>query len=87
VLRYRVVFHACLFQAGRSLAPAPLADAGVTSFRAASRAAEQLGSGDATLVVGAGGLGQFAIQWLRYLADAKVAALDINRPGWDELWA
>jgi propanol-preferring alcohol dehydrogenase len=48
---------------------APLADAGLTSYRAVRRARPWLASGTRVLVVGAGGLGQFALQYLRLLPD------------------
>jgi propanol-preferring alcohol dehydrogenase len=48
---------------------APLADAGLTSYRAVRRARPWLTSGTRVLVVGAGGLGQFALQYLRLLPD------------------
>ena len=43
----------------------PLADAAVTSHRAVRRAAPWLAAGARVLVIGAGGLGQFALQHLR----------------------
>ena len=49
---------------------APLADAGVTPYRAVRRAAPWLGEGGTALVIGAGGLGQFAIQYVRRLTKA-----------------
>ena len=55
---------------------APLADAGVTSYRAVSRALPWLRPGVTALVIGAGGLGQFAIQYLRLLTAATVVAVD-----------
>jgi propanol-preferring alcohol dehydrogenase len=48
---------------------APLADAGLTSYRAVRRARPWLAPGTGVLVVGAGGLGQFAPQYLRLLSD------------------
>jgi propanol-preferring alcohol dehydrogenase len=48
---------------------APLADAGLTSHRAVRRARPWLSSGARVLVLGAGGLGQFALQYLRLLPD------------------
>lgn len=49
---------------------APLADAGVTPYRAVRRAEAWLGEGARVLVIGAGALGQFAIQLLRLLPAA-----------------
>jgi propanol-preferring alcohol dehydrogenase len=46
---------------------APLADAGLTPYRAVQRARPWLTSGARVLVVGAGALGQFALQYLRLL--------------------
>jgi len=55
---------------------APLADAGVTPYRAVRRALPWLGEGSVALVIGVGGLGQFAIQYLKLLAGARVVAVD-----------
>jgi alcohol dehydrogenase, propanol-preferring len=55
---------------------APLADAGVTPYRAVRRAREWLGPGETALVFGAGALGQFAIQYLELLTEAHVIAVD-----------
>ncbi|MDQ4034725.1 MAG: alcohol dehydrogenase catalytic domain-containing protein [Chloroflexota bacterium] len=44
---------------------APLADAGITPYRAVRRAERWLRPGARVLVIGAGGLGQFAVQYLR----------------------
>jgi propanol-preferring alcohol dehydrogenase len=49
---------------------APLADASVTAYRAVHRATDSLGRNTIAVVIGAGGLGQFAIQYLRLLTDA-----------------
>jgi propanol-preferring alcohol dehydrogenase len=58
---------------------APLADAGVTPYRAVRRAAEWLAKDCSTAVVlGVGGLGQFAIQYLKLLTRAHVIAADLN---------
>lgn len=46
---------------------APLADAGVTPYRAVRRAEPWLVGGARVLVIGAGALGQFALQFLRLL--------------------
>src|SRR4051794_36729963 len=56
---------------------APLADAALTPFRAVRRVRERLRAGDTALVVGAGALGQFAIQYLRLQTDARVVAVDV----------
>jgi alcohol dehydrogenase, propanol-preferring len=50
---------------------APLADAGLTSYRAVRRAEPWLRHDDRVLVIGGGGLGQFAIQYLRLLPAAR----------------
>lgn len=55
---------------------APLADAGVTPYRAVRRALPWLKGGGSVLVIGAGGLGQFAIQFLRLMTGAKVMVMD-----------
>jgi propanol-preferring alcohol dehydrogenase len=57
---------------------APLADAGVTPFRAVARAAPWLAPGARVLLIGFGGLGQFAIQYLRRLPDLTVAVRELN---------
>jgi propanol-preferring alcohol dehydrogenase len=49
---------------------APLADAGITPYRAVRRAEAWLRPGARVLVIGAGALGQFALQLLRLLPDA-----------------
>lgn len=59
---------------------APLADAGVTPYRAVRRALPWLRAGATALVIGAGGLGQFAIQYLRLLSAATVVAVDPSEP-------
>jgi alcohol dehydrogenase, propanol-preferring len=58
---------------------APLADAGVTPYRAVRRALPWLHRGGNVMVLGAGGLGQFAIQYLKLLAPfVAVAVVDID---------
>lgn len=58
---------------------APLACGGLTAYRAVNHGLEILaerGPAARALVIGAGGLGQFAIRYLRLLSDAHVTALD-----------
>ena len=49
---------------------APLADAGVTPYRAVRRAEPWLVPGARVLLIGCGGLGQFALQYLRMVPEA-----------------
>lgn len=55
---------------------APLGCGGVTPFRAVKHALPWLGKGKTAVVIGAGGLGQFGIQYLRLMSDATVIAGD-----------
>jgi hypothetical protein len=57
---------------------APLADAGVTSFRAVRRAAPWLAEGSRALLIGLGGVGQFALQYLRSLPEVFVGVREID---------
>ncbi len=60
------------------IASAPLACGGLTAFRAVQHVIDELRSRPAprVAVIGAGGLGQFAIRYLRLLTDAHVIAID-----------
>ena len=49
---------------------APLGDAGITPYRAVRRADPWLVPGARVLLIGCGGLGQFAVQYLRLIPDA-----------------
>lgn len=56
----------------------PLTDAGATAYHAVRRAAGQVVPGGTAVVLGAGGLGAFAVQFLRVLTGARVVAVDTN---------
>jgi propanol-preferring alcohol dehydrogenase len=58
---------------------APLADAGLTPYRAIKRALPHLYPGGAAVLIGIGGLGHLAIQILRALSPGtQILALDVN---------
>jgi alcohol dehydrogenase, propanol-preferring len=57
---------------------APLTDAGATAHHAVDRVVPRLPAGTTAAVVGAGGLGGFAVQLLRALTPARVVAVDTN---------
>jgi propanol-preferring alcohol dehydrogenase len=56
----------------------PLTDAGATAFHACRRALPRIVPGGTAVVFGAGGLGAFAVQFLRVLTAARVVAVDPN---------
>jgi D-arabinose 1-dehydrogenase-like Zn-dependent alcohol dehydrogenase len=61
--------------------PAPLAphaDAGLTAIHAVKRLAPHTGPAATVVVVGAGGVGQIAVQLLRLLTPARVAVVEID---------
>jgi propanol-preferring alcohol dehydrogenase len=57
---------------------APLADAGVTPYRAIRRIMQWLRGDCKAVVLGVGALGQFAVQYLRLLTKAHVIAVDLD---------
>ena len=57
---------------------APLADAGVTPYRAVRRAQPWLAPGARVLIIGFGALGQFALQYLLRLAGLAVFVHDLD---------
>ncbi|HEX6166990.1 MAG TPA: alcohol dehydrogenase catalytic domain-containing protein [Acidimicrobiales bacterium] len=60
------------------VAAAPLTDAGATVHHAVDRVVARLTEGSTAVVLGAGGLGAFAVQILRALTPARVVAVDTN---------
>ena len=58
---------------------APLADAGLTPYRAVRRAGPWLRPGARVLIIGFGGLGQFALQYLRRVADLRVGISEVSQ--------
>jgi propanol-preferring alcohol dehydrogenase len=60
------------------LVAGPLTDAGATSYHAVRRVLPRLRPGSTAVVIGAGGLGSFAVQHLRALSPARVVAVDSN---------
>lgn len=56
----------------------PLTDAGATAYHAVRRARPRIAPGGTAVVVGAGGLGAFAVQFLRILTGARVIAVDVS---------
>jgi propanol-preferring alcohol dehydrogenase len=57
---------------------APLTDAGLTTYHAVTRSRSLLRPGSTAVVIGAGGLGQMAIQILKALSPARVVAIDVS---------
>lgn len=55
---------------------APLADAGITAYRVAKRAAQKLTPGTYCVVLGVGGLGHVALQSLHELCGTRTIAVD-----------
>ncbi|WP_433363798.1 alcohol dehydrogenase catalytic domain-containing protein [Actinoplanes sp. CA-142083] len=56
----------------------PLTDAGATAYHAVRRALPRVAPGGTAVVIGAGGLGAFAVQFLRVLTAARVLAVDTD---------
>ena len=55
---------------------APLTDAGITTYSAIKPALPHIWPGSAAVVIGVGGLGLYAVQFLRMLTGARVIAVD-----------
>lgn len=58
----------------------PLSDAGATAYHAVKRVLPRLYPGSTAVVIGAGGLGSFAVQFLKALSPARIIVVD-NNPG------
>src|SRR6202165_5797627 len=58
---------------------APLTDAGLTTYTAMKPALPSLVSGTTAVVIGVGGLGLLAVQFLRTLCSARVIAVDNDK--------
>ena len=57
---------------------APLVDAALTPYRAIKSATPRLGPGSTAVVLGVGGLGQFAVQILCAVTEARIIAVDLD---------
>jgi NAD+-dependent secondary alcohol dehydrogenase Adh1 len=57
---------------------AALADAGLTAYHAAAKAARRLRAGDRCVIIGAGGLGHIGIQVMHAISPAELIVLDRN---------
>ena len=57
---------------------APLTDAGVTAYRAVKSVLDRLHPGTVAVVIGIGGLGAYAVQFLKLLTASRVIALDVT---------
>ncbi len=55
---------------------APMADAGITAYRAAKKAAKSLRPGAYCVIVGVGGLGHIALQCLHEISGCRIIAVD-----------
>jgi propanol-preferring alcohol dehydrogenase len=61
----------------------PLTDAGMTALHAVERGRPLLEPGATALVIGIGGLGHLAVQFLRATSKVRVLAVDVDRPRLD----
>lgn len=57
---------------------APFADAGITAYHAVRRVQDRCVPGSVVVVLGVGGLGHFAVQLLKSMTSAEVAAVDLS---------
>jgi propanol-preferring alcohol dehydrogenase len=54
----------------------PITDAGSTSYHAVKRVLPKLDPGSTAIVIGAGGLGAFAVQYLKVLSPTRIIVID-----------
>lgn len=76
---YFITNESSLIKLNTNITPievAPMADAGITAYRAAKRAAALVHPGAYVTVLGVGGLGHIAIQCLKHICGARVIAVD-----------
>lgn len=57
---------------------APLVDAALTPYRAIKSAQAKLDANSTAVTLGVGGLGQFAVQLLRAITEARIIAVDVD---------
>lgn len=77
--QYFVTNERALIKLGSEVTPvavAPMADAGITAYRAAKRAAALLRPGAYCAILGIGGLGHIALQCLRAISGCRIIAID-----------
>ena len=60
------------------LTAGPLTDAGSTAYHGVRRLLPKLKHGSTAVVIGVGGLGSFAVQFMKVLSPARVIAIDAN---------
>lgn len=58
---------------------APLTDAGLTAYRAVKKAVGYLRPGTFSLIIGIGGLGSYALQYMKLFGASKIIAVDVNQ--------
>ena len=81
---YLLTNERCLIKLNEHVTPvevAPLADAGITAYRVAKRAAKRLTPGQSCVIVGIGGLGHIALQTMHVLSGACIIAIDRSEFG------
>ena len=62
---------------------APLTDAGATSYHAVQRVRPKLRDDSTAVVIGVGGLGAYAVQWLRLQTSARIVAVEAREERMD----